>query len=193
MLRDIRMRGVVFGPPIIMIIIFGYSINMDVNTVNLAVLDEDKTTMSRGLIEKFTGSGYFIFQSYLYSEQELMPLMDRGEVEAFIHLRKGLSKNLKTGKVSELQVIIDGTDSNRGAVITAYVNEIMQSYFIEKYFGRIKTQILYRMSGLPGAQTGEAVGMVMPGACASLTGHTLIRPCSAKIIFFPVSSVLSCP
>ena len=57
------MRGVVFGPPIIMIIIFGYAINMDVNSVNLAVLDEDKTSMSRGLIEKFTGSGYFILHS----------------------------------------------------------------------------------------------------------------------------------
>lgn len=184
-LRDIRMRGVVFGPPIIMIIIFGYSINLDVNTVNLAVLDEDRTTMSRGLIEKFTGSGYFIFQSYLYSEQELIPLMDRGEVEAFIHLRKGLSKNLKTGKVSELQVIIDGTDSNRGAVITSYVNEIMQSYFVEKYFGRIKTQILYRMSGLPGAQTGGAVGMVMPGSVRILDRAYFNPTLLSKNYFLP--------
>ncbi len=161
-LRDVKMRGVVFGPPIIMIIIFGYAINMDVNTVTLAVLDEDKTTMSRGLIEKFTGSGYFILHSYLYSDKDLTPLMDQGKVEAFIHLRKGLSKNLKTGKVSELQVIIDGTDSNRGAIITAYVNEIMQNFFIDKYFASIKTQILYRMSGLPGTQTGEAGGLVMP-------------------------------
>jgi len=161
-LRDIRMRGVVFGPPIIMIVIFGYAINLDVNTVNLAVLDEDKTLISRGLIEKFTGSGYFKLHSYLYSDRELMPLMDRGNVEAFIHLRRGLSKNLKTGKVSEIQVIIDGTDSNRGAIITAYVNEIMQGFFMEEYLGRIKAQILYRMSGLPGAQAGEAAGMVMP-------------------------------
>lgn len=161
-LRDVKMRGVVFGPPIIMIVIFGYAINMDVNTVNLAVLDEDKTSMSRGLVEKFTGSGYFILHSYLYSDKELMSLMDGGQVEAFIHLRKGLSKNLKTGKMSELQVIIDGTDSNRGAIITAYVNEIMQSFFIDKYLGRVKTQILYRMSGLPGTQAGDAAGMVMP-------------------------------
>ncbi|HNW27728.1 MAG TPA: ABC transporter permease [Spirochaetota bacterium] len=161
-LRDIRMRGVVFGPPIIMIVIFGYAINLDVNTVNLAVLDEDKTLISRGLIEKFTGSGYFKLHSYLYSNKDLTPLMDQGKVEAFIHLRRDLSKNLKTGKVSEIQVIIDGTDSNRGAIITAYVNEIMQGFFMEEYLGRIKAQILYRMSGLPGAQAGETAGMVMP-------------------------------
>ncbi len=182
-LRDIRMRGVVFGPPIIMIVIFGYAINMDVNTVNLAVLDEDRTSMSRGLVEKFTGSGYFRFHSYLDSEKELTPLMDRGEVEAFIHLRRGLSKNLKTGKVMELQVIIDGTDSNRGAVITAYVNEIMQGYFIEKYLGRIKTQVLYRMSGLPGAQTGEAAGLVMPGG-VRIIDRTYFNPTLLSKNFF---------
>jgi ABC-2 type transport system permease protein len=160
-LRDVRMRGVVFGPPIIMIIIFGYAISMDVNSVNFAVLDEDKTTMSRGLIEKFTGSGYFIFKSNFNSEKELKPLMDRGQVEAFMHIRRGLSKNLKTGKASEIQVIIDGTDSNRGAVIVAYVNEIMQNYFIDRYLDRIKTRIIYRSSGAPAAPAGDTAGLVM--------------------------------
>ena len=60
-LRDIRMRGVVFGPPIIMIIIFGYAISMD-KCVNFAVLDEDKTSMSRG--DRGSLSGYFILHSH---------------------------------------------------------------------------------------------------------------------------------
>lgn len=161
-LRDIRMRGVVFGPPIIMIIIFGYAINMDVNVVQLAVLDEDRTSMSRSLIEKFTGSGYFKLYAAFDSAKELTPLMDRGLVEAFVHIRSGFSKNLKTGKETEMQVIIDGTDSNRGAIITAYVNEIMQGFLFEKYLAKIKTQVLYRLSGTPGLQIAETSGMVMP-------------------------------
>jgi ABC-2 type transport system permease protein len=160
-LRDNRMRGVVFGPPIIMIILFGYAINMDVNSVSLAVLDEDKTAMSRGLIDKFTGSGYFYFHSYLSSDKELTPLMDRGKVDAYMHIRQGLSKNFKTGRISEIQVIIDGTDSNRGAVINAYVNEIMQGYFIGKYLERIKTEVIYRSSAFTSSQPGEAAGLVM--------------------------------
>lgn len=160
-LRDIRMRGVVFGPPILMIIVFGYAINMDVNTVNLAVIDEDKSSISRGLIEKFIGSGYFHLHSYLFSESELNPLMDHGRVEAFVHIRGGLSKNLKSGKVSEIQVIIDGTDSNRGAIITAYINEIMQNFFIDQYLERVKTRILYRTAGMTATTAGETAGMVI--------------------------------
>jgi ABC-2 type transport system permease protein len=160
-LRDVKMRGVVFGPPIIMIIIFGYAINMDVNSVTLAVLDEDKSSMSRGLIERFTGSGYFTVRTYLRSAKELSPLMDRGNVEAFIHIRRDLSKNFKTGRKSEIQLIIDGTDSNRGAVINAYVNEIMQGFFIGKYLERIKTQVIYRTAALSPSQAGETAGLVM--------------------------------
>ena len=160
-LRDNRMRGILFGPPIIMIIVFGYAVNMDVNSTDLAVIDEDKSSMSRGLIEKFTGSGYFTLYSYLHSEKELASQMDNGNVETFIHIKRGLSKNIKSGRTSEIQVIIDGTDSNRGAVISAYVNEIMQSYFIDKYLNRVKTVILLRSSGVAAGTPGVASGFVM--------------------------------
>lgn len=160
-LRDVKMRGVVFGPPIIMIIVFGYAVNLDVNNVNLAVLDEDKTSMSRGLIEKFTGSGYFTLYTYLESGRDLAPLMDTGKVDAFIHIRRDLSRNFKTGRQSEIQLIIDGTDSNRGAVINAYVNEIMQGFFIGKYLERIKTQVIYRSAAVSSSQSGDSASMVM--------------------------------
>ena len=160
-LRDARMRGILLGPPIIMIIIFGYAINMDVNNVNFAVLDEDKSSMSRGLIEKFTGSGYFSLYAYLRSPKELTSLMDRGKVEAFLHIKRDFSKDIKTGKTSEIQVIIDGTDSNRGAVISGYFNGIMQAFSIGKYLDRIKANILYRSSSLQTGLTGDSAGTVI--------------------------------
>ncbi len=57
--RDIRMRIVLFAPPILMLILFGYAINTDIKNVRMVVYDEDRTTESREFIEKFTGSGYF--------------------------------------------------------------------------------------------------------------------------------------
>jgi len=162
-LRDPRTRGIVFGPPIIMIFVFGYAISMDVNSVNMAVLDEDRTLTSRGLVEKFTGSGYFTLHSMVRSNDEVRLLMDHGKVDMFMHIRPGLSKNLKTGKVSEIQVIIDGTDSNRGAIITSYVNEIMQVYFTGRYLGRIKTQVLFRLSGVAAQQSGDVSAPVISG------------------------------
>ncbi len=160
-LRDTRMRGILFGSPIIMMTVFGYAVNMDVNGTTLAVLDEDRTSMSRGLIEKFEGSNYFKVQAYLRSPNELDALMNNGEVETYLHIRHGLSKNVKTGKKSEIQVIIDGTDSTRGAVISSYVNEIIQGYFMDDYLDRVRAVIGYRQAaGLSGTK-GDSGGMVM--------------------------------
>jgi ABC-2 type transport system permease protein len=160
-LRDPRMRGILFGTPLLMIIIFGYAVNTDVKDIRLTVMDEDKTAMSRGVADKFTGSGYFNLVSYLQSQNELGLLMDSGEAEVFLHLEKGLSRKVKSGRMTEIQVIVDGSDSNRAAVISAYVNAIVQDFFLERYFNRIKTAVLLR------ASIASAAGVDTPGGSMS--------------------------
>ena len=58
-LRDKRMRGMVFGSPVIMLLIFGYAVNTDIAEIRMVVLDSDRTSESRGMIHKFTSCGYF--------------------------------------------------------------------------------------------------------------------------------------
>jgi len=105
----------------------------------MAILDEDKTPQSRTLIDKFTSSGYFIPHSYLGSAKGASQLLDKGEVEVFLQIEKGFSKGIKSGKVSTVQIIIDGTDSSRAAVIVAYVNEIASNYSMDFLISRIRT------------------------------------------------------
>jgi ABC-2 type transport system permease protein len=145
--RDPRMRFVLFGTPLLMILLFGYAVNTDVKDVRMAVMDEDKTAMSRNVIEKFTGSGYFYLVSYLYSLKDIGPIMDKGEAEVLLHIEHGLSRKVKSGDISHIQVLIDGTDSNRAAVISSYVNGIIQDFFQQPYLNRIKAAVLLRSAG----------------------------------------------
>ena len=144
--RDKRMRVVLFVPPLMMLIIFGYAVNTDVNDIYIAVLDSDRTSISRSIIDRFTGSGYFRLHSYLDSEKEMVPLMDSGEIEVFIHIERGLSDRIRSGQESEIQIITDGTDSTRASVTVAYVNEIINSLFFEKYLARIRAALLKKQS-----------------------------------------------
>ena len=57
--RDKRMRLLVFLPPIIQLVIFGYAATMDVKNISLALLDEDRTTVSRQFIDTFEAGEYF--------------------------------------------------------------------------------------------------------------------------------------
>lgn len=137
--RDPRMRIIFFFPPLLLILISGYAVTNDVYKVRMAVLDLDKTRQSRALIEKFTASGYFIPHAYLGSVRDASNLLDKGDVEVFVQIEKGFSKGIKSGKISMLQIIIDGTDSSRAAVIVAYVNEIVSNFSMDFLQYRIRT------------------------------------------------------
>ncbi|MBY0408232.1 MAG: hypothetical protein K2Q01_11115, partial [Rickettsiales bacterium] len=58
-LRDPRMKALIFVMPVIQLIMFGYAVTTDVDHIKTAVCDLDKSPQSRALIERFTASGYF--------------------------------------------------------------------------------------------------------------------------------------
>ena len=144
--RDWKMKRVLFGAPIIMILLFGYAVNNDVKEISLAVLDSDKTSLSRSIIEKFTASGYFVMHSYLYSPNEIDKLIDSDRVEVFLNIENGLTKKIKIGQDASVQIILDGADTSRAAVISAYVNEIMNDIFFKQFSEKIKIEILRKSS-----------------------------------------------
>lgn len=145
-LRDKRMRLVLFGSPIIMLIVFGYAVNTDIKEIKMAVLDEDKTSESRKVIEKFRASGYFTVSAYLKSENELQPLMDNSNIEFFLRLENGFSKKIKKNRIPSIQLIGDGSDSNRSAIILSYSNEILSSYIADATNVKVKKLIYARSS-----------------------------------------------
>ncbi len=124
--RDIRMRIVLFVPPILMLILFGYAINTDIKNVRMIVHNEDRTTESRKFIEKFTGSGYFYVIKYIENLSEVDQFFDKGKADIYIHLERNFAKKLKSGKTATIQLIVDGTDSSRSSMILASVNGILE-------------------------------------------------------------------
>ncbi len=142
MFRDFRMRLVIFAAPILLLLLFGYAVSTDVKEVKMVILDEDMSFMSRELISKFTGSSYFDIYKDLNSQKELNEIMDKGEAEVFLHISSGFSARVKAGKISTVQLIVDGTDSSRAAVIVSYVNEITAQYSLNYFNNRIKLLIL---------------------------------------------------
>ena len=147
LMRDPKMRGIIFVTPILMLLLFGYAATIDVNNINLAVLDEDKTSLSRDIIERFTASGYFVYTASLNSPKQIDALFDSGKADFFIHINKGLSRNIKKGKTEKIQILIDGLDSSRASIIVAYVNEIINRFSKKKLMERIVANVSLKMLG----------------------------------------------
>lgn len=140
--REKKMRGVLFGAPIGMLLMFGYAVNTDVSNIAMAVYDEDKTATSRATISRFTGSGYFHYYADLKSEREMAPLLDSGKADLLLRIERGFGDKIRANESAAVQVIIDGADSSRASVISAYVNEILSTIYFEKMKSTIQAQML---------------------------------------------------
>ncbi|GAB6192981.1 ABC transporter permease [Desulfocastanea catecholica] len=128
MLRDPRMRVVIFGMPVIQMTIMAFALTTDVTNIRMAVLDMDKTPASRELISAFTAGNYFRITTSLLSQQQITPLLDRSEVRAVLHIPAGFSRDILTGQTAQVQLLTDGTDSNSTSIVLGYAGFIINDY-----------------------------------------------------------------
>lgn len=143
-LRDKRMKFMLFASPVIMLLIFGYAVNTDVMNVKMVVLDNDKTSESRKLIHKFTENDYFMYYASLDSPQEADYYLDNWKAEMYMNIPKDFRAKLVSGQESEVQIILDGSDSTRASVIAAYINQITTDFSKEHISKKIRVIMLNR-------------------------------------------------
>ncbi len=96
-LRDRRLRILLFLPPLMQLIIYGYAVNFDIHHVRTAIMDEDRTPESRQLISRLSSTSYFDLNYYLDSEARARELIDQGEITMLVRLPKNFAKLIKTG------------------------------------------------------------------------------------------------
>lgn len=123
-LRDPRMRFIIFVIPVFQTVVFGYAVNTDVRDVKTAVYDLDNSPESRDLTSRFAGSGYFRIVEYIDSERRVGELLDRGAVKAVLRMNSGFGEALRSGRDAPLQMILDGTDSNTAGIALTYASRI---------------------------------------------------------------------
>jgi len=132
MLRDPRMRAVIFGMPVIQMVVMAFALTTDVTDIRTGVLDMDKTPASRELINDFTATGYFQMVQNIQSQREIQGLLDQAIVRAVIYIPSNFEKTLTRGATAKVQVLTDGTDANTTAIVQGYADRIIQAYASRK-------------------------------------------------------------
>lgn len=126
--RDRRMIAIVFFTPVMQLLAFGYAVTTDVNNISTAVYDLDKSYESRELMRRLESSGYFNVRYFAESPDEIQELLDRGRITAAIQINMGFSSDLKNNRQTEIQILVDGTDSNTATVAMDYANRVIMKY-----------------------------------------------------------------
>jgi ABC-2 type transport system permease protein len=147
-LRDPRMRAIVFLIPTVQTMVIGYAVTTDVQHVPTAVYDMDNSTASRELASRFFASGYFTRTRDIDSYEVARQLIDRGTVTVVLHFDHGFNEDLRAGRTARLQLLVDGTDSNTAGILLSYANTIAMDYSRQLLVDRIqRTRGAFRMPG----------------------------------------------
>ena len=146
-LREPRMRILLFLPPLLQCIIFGYAVNLDVDHARIAWMDMDRTPESRDLRDRFEGSGRFDVVAMPANEEQVQSVLDRSQAQAVVRVLPGFARDLARGRAAEVQVLVDGTNSNTASLILSYGGQIIAAYSSDAMGRQQNGQVLTRSPG----------------------------------------------
>jgi len=150
MFRNPRMRFVLFVPPLLQLVTYGYAFNLDIRCVATAVADLDRTLETREILRRFERSGYFCFQGRVGRAADLGPLLDSGRVKLALQFDPGFTQDLRRGQPAALQILVDGTESNTAMIASGYAGRILAQYNLE--LQRAAVEVPTTRSGVPTAE-----------------------------------------
>ena len=130
-LRDPRSLAMALAVPVLMLLLFGLALSLDVDNITTLVYDADQTARSRELIAQFRGSRYFEIVGYTDSYKEIEREIDRNKVLLGVVVPADYSRQIGAGKEADVQLLIDGSDSNTASIALGYAESVVRRYSLE--------------------------------------------------------------
>jgi ABC-2 type transport system permease protein len=127
-LKDPRSRFIIFLPPLLQCLIFGYAASLDLGTAAYAVLDQDHSAASAALLARMDGSGVFERQASLGRTQDIAAWIDGGRALLVLQIDQGFERELLAGRPASIEVIADGRNSNTAGTAMGYVNLVIEGF-----------------------------------------------------------------
>jgi hypothetical protein len=117
----------VFGTTFLMLV-FGFGISTDVNSLRFAVLDHDHSHESRAYLEELRGSSYFVEKPPLADHTDLEKRLANEEIDAGIEIPPGFGRDIARGRPARVAAWIDGARPFVAQTIRGYLQAMHQLY-----------------------------------------------------------------
>jgi ABC-2 type transport system permease protein len=127
-LRDSRSLMIVLIMPVILVLLFGYGVNLDLKHLPIYVYDRDGSQQSQDLLKRFQASDYFEIVRVVNNYHDLARAIDDGHAKLGIVIPWDFSQRLHDGRPAQIQALVDGTDDNTANVVIGYSQAVVQGY-----------------------------------------------------------------
>ncbi|MHC9538443.1 MAG: ABC transporter permease [Vulcanimicrobiota bacterium] len=128
-LRDRRSLVATILIPLMLMFAFCESLSLDVNNIPTVIIDYDRSPESRDFIGRFTSSGYFSIVEYVDNYRQMQRAIDRGDAVMGLSIPRDFGRKVRRADTGiPMQILLDGTDPNRGSIAAGYSALITQNF-----------------------------------------------------------------
>ncbi|HBA62213.1 MAG TPA: ABC transporter permease [Elusimicrobia bacterium] len=140
-LRDVRMRVLLFGAPVIQLTIFGLALSTEIKNINLAVISGPGDAMFGRVAEGFYASGWF--KRVIYGSEAPFELIASGRADAvLIAPAGGLARSAARGD-GRMQLLVDATNLTKARAVEAYARNIISAAAAREYGARAEPALKF--------------------------------------------------
>ena len=161
-LRDKRTMLILFGMPIVMMLIFGFAITNDVKNVRTVVVTSQMDHLTQQAVERLAASEYFMMTTTVPTPKD---------AELMIRSQKA-DLAIVFSKDHAIQFIVDGSDPNMAQQWTAYAQQVI----VNCQWSVVNVKLLYNPRMKSAYNFVPAImGMLLLLICAMMTSVSIVR------------------
>jgi drug efflux transport system permease protein len=181
--RDKRTLLILFGLPIVQILLFGFALTTEIKNAKIVVVDYARDVASQQIITRIAASSYFSIESAALSYDEMYKGFREGRVKCALVFPARFNEDLLHSNKAQVQIINDGSDPNTAKTLTNYLTSIIGNYQDQlnatvtlPYRIEAEVRMLYNpemngsMNFIPGV-----IALVLMIVCTTLTSVSIVK------------------
>ncbi len=126
--RDSKTLLMLFGIPIVLIVLFGFAVTNEIKNVKIVICDYAKDPASQEIINKLSVSETFLLDRVLLSHSQIEEAFKKENIKLAIIFPANFYKDLQHLNKAQVQIIADGSDPNAASTLTKYATSVIMEY-----------------------------------------------------------------
>lgn len=182
-LRDRKTLLILFGMPVVQILIFGFALTNEVKNARIVIMDQANDPASQRIISKIEASRYFEVDKTVMNHQQMENALKQGDIRLAVIFPANFNNELLHQNNARIQVIADASDPNYATTLTSYISAIIQDYLTElnktnKVPYRIEPEIRFlynpQLKGAANFVPG-VMALVLMLVCVMMTAVSIVK------------------
>ncbi len=166
-LRDKRTMLILFGMPVVMMLLFGFAITTDVRNVRTIVVTSQTDHRTQAVVERLAQSEYFTITQTARTPQEAERIIRSQKADMAVVFANGFAS-----KKGGVQFIVDGSDPNMAQQWTNYAQQVI----VNPQSSLVNLRMLYNPQVKSAYNFVPAImGMLLMLVCAMMTSISIVR------------------